>query len=731
MTAREWFRRLMVRRPHKTRTLLQMEAVECGAAALGSILGYHGRIVSLEQLRTECGVSRDGVTAKNVIRTARKHGMQAKGYRRELERLRETTLPCILFWNFNHFLVLEGFDGDRVFLNDPAGGPRTITWEELDLGYTGVVLTFEPGPDFKKEGSEPSLIQALRSRLVGSEIAVLFAIVAGLGLVIPGLLVPTFSRIFVDQILVQQLHSWLIPLLIGMGLTALLRGVLTWLREHYLLRLQTKLSVAHSARFFWHVLRLPVEFYSQRYAGEVSSRVALNDGIAAFLSGRLATTAIDLVMIVFFALLMFLYDWPLTLLSIAIVSCNLIVMRIVSAQRIDGNRRMLQEEGKFAGTLMGGLRNIETLKATSRESDLFSTLAGHQAKVENATQDLSIKTTLLMLAPTVLTGLGNAAVLGFGGWRVMQGDMTMGMLVAYQSLQGSFIAPANNMLGVASQLQEMVGDMNRLDDVLRYPADPQVDVASQDLGLTEAANAKLHGRVELRNLTFGYSKLDPPLIEGFDLTLEPGARVALVGSSGCGKSTISKLVTRLFEPWDGEILFDSTPVEDLPRHVFTSSVAFVDQDLFLFEGTIRDTLTMWDDTIPDPQVLQAAKDALIHDGIVSRPGGYEDLVSEHGSNFSGGQRQRLDIARALCGNPRVLVLDEATSALDTLTEKEIDKNIRRRGCTCIIVAHRLSTIRDCDQIVVLDQGKVVQRGTHSELAADEDGRYRRLLSMEA
>jgi NHLM bacteriocin system ABC transporter peptidase/ATP-binding protein len=708
-----------------------MEALECGAASLGSILGYYGRIVSLEELRTACGVSRDGVTAKNIIRAARRYGLEAKGYRREIYALEENTvLPAILFWNFNHFLVLEGFDDERVFLNDPATGPRTVTREELDEGFTGVVLVFGRGPDFVEEGSEPNLIEALRERLAGSETAVAFAALAGLALVFPGLIVPTFSRVFVDQILIQRLESWIMPLLLGMAATALLRGVLTWLQSYYLLRLKTKLSVAYSGRFFWHVLRLPIEFYSQRYAGEVSHRVQLNDTVAELLSGRLASTAIDLVMIVFFGALMFMYDWVLTLLAIFVVSFNLLAMKLVSAQRIDGNRRLLQEEGKYQGALMGGLRNIETLKATSREADLYSKLAGYQAKLENASQDLSIKTQLLQLAPSILTGVGNAAVLGLGGYRVMQGDLTMGMLVAFQSLQQSFVGPVTSLLELGSELQEMVGDMNRLDDVLRYP--PEAHVATGLETTQEDRDAeKLTGHIELRDLTFGYSRLADPLITDFSLTLEPGARIALVGSSGCGKSTISKLVARLYEPWSGEILFDGTPSNELPRVVFTSSLAFVDQDLTLFEGSIRDNLTMWDDTVPDLHVIQAAKDALIHEAITERPGGYYGDLEEEGANFSGGQRQRLDIARALCGNPRILLLDEATSALDTLTEKRIDENIRRRGCTCIIVAHRLSTIRDCDEIIVLDAGRVVQRGTHEELVADSGGWYTELLTMGA
>lgn len=725
MTLLERLRVWLGRRPHKTRTVLQMEAVECGAAALGSVLGYHGRVVALEELRVRCGVSRDGVTAKNIIRAARDYGLEARGYKRELEELDETPLPAILFWNFNHFLVLEGFVGDEVFLNDPATGPRRVSWQELDEGYTGVVLTFEPGPEFERSGAEPSLIATLLERTRGSESAFLYAVLAGLALVVPGLLVPAFARVFVDQILVGRLDSWIKPLLLGMAATALVRGMLTWLREHYLLRLETKLAVVGAGRFFWHVLRLPAEFFGQRYAGEVGGRVGLNDSVAAMLTGRLATTAIDVLMIVFYGGIMLLYDWSLTLVSVAVVALNLLLLRLISESRVDGNRRVLQEVGKMQGALMSGLANIETLKATSRESDFFSTLAGHEAKVQVAAQGLALKTQAMLIGPALLNTLASAAVLALGGYRVMQGDMTMGMLVAFQSLTASFTAPISSLMGLGAELQNLQGDVNRLDDVLRYPTDPAANAEASEEDLTDAD--KLSGRLELRGITFGYSRLADPLLVDFSLELQPGARVALVGPSGCGKSTIAKLVTGLYEPWSGEILYDGRPAREIPRPVLNASLAFVDQDLALFSGTLRDNVTLWDGTIPDPDVVQACKDALIHDAVTARPGGYDAVMEEGGANFSGGQRQRLDIARARAVNPRIVVLDEATSALDTLSEQKVDESIRRRGCTCLIVAHRLSAIRDADEIIVLERGRVVQRGTHDQLAADPKGLYASLI----
>ena len=706
----------------KTPTVLQMEAVECGAAALGIVLAHYKRFVPLEKLRTQCGVSRDGASAKNILRAGKHYGLICKGYRKSLESLRKVRLPAVLFWNFNHFLVLEGFQDDQVFLNDPAEGPRVVSETDLEDAFTGVVLTFEPGPEFCKQGKPQGVLAPLRKRLVDSEEAVGFAMFASLMLVIPGLILPAFSAIFVDQILVGGLHHWLKPLLIGMALTAVVRAGLTWLREYGLLRFETKLAVSASSQFFWHILRLPIQFYTQRYAGDVAGRVALNDEVAQLLSGRLATTAIDVMMVMFYALIMFFYDWSLTLIGVVAVGGNVLVMQLVARVRKDSNRKLLQEMGKFEGTAIGGLVNIETLKATGGETDLFARLSGYQAKMINAQQDMGVKTIYMNAMPPLMSQMAHVLVLILGSYRVMQGDMTMGMLVAFQSLMASFMAPVNGLVRLGAEMQEMHGNMNRLDDVVKHPLDPQV--ADQD---TDGKSEKLTGQVELRDVTFGYSPLDDPLVEGFNLSISPGGRVALVGTSGCGKSTLAKVVCGLYEPWSGDVYFDGVSRRVLPRAVLAESIAFVDQDIVIFEGTIRDNLTLWDSTVPDTQVIQACKDALIHEDITDRVGGYDSLVVEGGGNFSGGQRQRLEIARALVGNPRILVLDEATSALDPVTEKQIDENLRRRGCTCLIVAHRLSTIRDCDEIIVLDQGEVIQRGPHTNLVQETDGVYAKLI----
>ncbi len=724
------------RRRVKTPTLLQMEAVECGAAALGIILGYYRRIVPLPELRRECGVSRDGSKASNMLKAGRAYGLQAKGFKKELKQLQDLRPPYIVFWNFNHFLVVEGFGKERVYLNDPATGPRTVSLQEFDEGYTGVVLVMEPGAEFTKGGHKPSMILSLWERLQGAAGALIYCVIAGFFLTIVGLVVPVFSQVFVDEILIEQRFYWLRPLLLAMAIATVFQGLLTLLRLRYLRRLKIKLSVAMSSRFLWHILRLPVGFYAQRFAGEISNRTRLNDEVANVLSGKLASNAIDAVMVIFYALVMYQYDWVLTLVVVSFAGVNVLMLQWISRQRVDANQRLIQEYGKAAGTSIAGLQSIETLKASGLESDFFSRWSGYYAKAINSQQELGVTNQTFSVLPTLLSALSSMFLLIVGGLRVMDGHLSIGMLIAFQGLMQSFEEPVNNLVNFGTTLQELEGNLIRLDDVLDNPIDSQVgkrrwedkengEVASSSSSLAP----RLQGYVELRNITFGYSRLDPPLIENFNLSIKPGQRVALVGGSGSGKSTVAKIVSGLYEPWGGEILFDGKPREQIPHELLTNSVAMVEQDILLFGGTVRDNLTLWDATISDKNLIRACEDAAIADVVLSMSGGFDAELIEGAANLSGGQRQRLEIARAFVNNPSILIMDEATSALDAETEKIIDNNLRRRGCTCIIVAHRLSTIRDCDEIIVLERGKVVQRGTHQELWLLE-GAYSQLIRTE-
>ncbi len=712
----------------KTPTVLQMEAVECGAAALSMMLGHYGRYAPLAELRQACGVSRDGVTAANILKAARNYGLDAKGFKKSIENLKQVETPFVVFWNFNHFLVVEGFDAKHVYLNDPAVGPRKVTHDEFDQGYTGILLTFEPGDGFEKGGHRASALRGLRHRLSGSLVALLFCGITGFLLVLPTLALPAFSRVFIDNVLLAKRLDWLPYVLLGMGLTVVVQALLTALQLRYLRALRVKLSVGMASRFVWHVLRLPAGFYAQRFAGEISDRISLNDSVANVLSGRLTTTAISLVMIVFYAIAMLQYDIPLTLIVVGFAAINVIVLQWVARTRTDANRRLIQEYGKASGVSIAGLQSIETLKASGIESDFFARWSGYYTKAINAQQQLGLTNRLLGLLPSLLTTLTALSLLVFGGWRVINGSLSIGMLVAFQLLMQSFQGPVNNLVRFANTLQTLQGNLERLDDVLENDVDEVFDQSGTGDWNGEAAGSsfRLTGAVDITNLSFSYSPLDAPLIDNFNLSIKPGQRVAFVGGSGSGKSTLVRVIAGLYQPRSGEIRFDGKLDQEIPRAVITHSLAMVEQDILLFEGSVRENLTLWDATIEASQLRQACQDAAIEETILSMPYGYDAKLLEGGQNLSGGQRQRLEIARALVNNPSILIMDEATSALDSETEKVIDQNLRRRGCTCLIVAHRLSTIRDADEIIVLDRGQVVQRGTHDELWS-QPGHYATLI----
>lgn len=696
----------------RTPTLLQMEMVECGAACLGIVLGFFERIVPLAELRRACGVSRDGSKASSVVQAARTYGLDAKGYKKDLKDLGSLQYPYIVFWNFNHFVVVEGFMKGRVHLNDPATGPRTVSLEEFDEGFTGVVLAMTPGPTFEPGGRKPSVALGLWNRLRSSIGTFALCGLTALLLVLPGLAVPAFMQVFVDQVLVQRLDDWVRPIIIGVLLAAVLRTALTAIQQRLLRRLQLKLAVTMASRFVWHLLRLPAEFYAQRFSGEIAGRISLNDRVADQLSGPLASTAVDLIMLIFYAVVMWQFDAVLTMIAVVLALTNFAILRYLSRRRIDANRRLAQEGGALAGVGVAGLQAIRNIKASALESELFGRVAGHYAKYVNSQQSLIQAGLVLGLLPRFVSSLMSLLILVVGGLRVMDGLLTIGMLVAFQSLVASFLGPVNSLLSLGSTLQDLEGDITRLDDVLRNPPSPSVETDAD-------ANApvRLRGEVELRNLQFGYNPLQPPLIDGLSMTLKPGQRIAFVGGSGSGKSTVARLVAGLFQPSGGEILFDGKPRASIPAPVMANSLAMVDQEILLFKASVRDNLTLWDPTVPDDQIVRACRDASIHDDLVALPDGYDSLLAESASNLSGGQRQRLEIARALTGDPSFLILDEATSALDPETEQRIDVNLRRRGCSCLIIAHRLSTIRDADEIIVLDKGKIVQRGTHAGMMA--------------
>jgi NHLM bacteriocin system ABC transporter peptidase/ATP-binding protein len=707
-----------------------MEATECGAASLASILEYYGTFVPLAALREECGVSRDGSKASNVLKAARKYGLVARGYQREPDEVREMVMPVIAHWNFNHFLVVEGFRGKKVYLNDPAAGPTVVSDEEFDHSFTGVVLSFETTPEWKPTGRRPSLLPSLMSRMVGAESAIVFVVLAGMLLVLPGTVAPIFSMIFVDEVLVGGKEYWLPALLVGVALTALLRSALTALQRTYLLKLLMKLGVTMASKFMWHALRLPVGFYLSRMPGDLAGRVRSNDHVASTMAGQLSSVVLDFILVAFYGALVTYLDHSLAVIGFATAVGHIALLRATSRVRADVGRKASHSAGKLAGVAAGGLQMIETIRATGSESEFFAQWAGYQANVANVQQVAARREQWLLLASTALSHVNTLLVLSVGAQRVIDGHLSVGTLVALQGLMVSFIQPIERLSQVGGAVQAFRGDIERLDDVLGQKVDPTFASEAptpRTEPRTEPGARRLTGELELSRVTFGYLPFSPPLVEDLDLHLAPGQRVSLVGGTGSGKSTVAKLVSGLYRPWSGEILFDGKPREALPRSALIASFAMVDQDIALFEATVRENITLWDDTIPEVDVVQAAKDACIHEDITRLQGGYDARVTEGGFNFSGGQRQRLELARALVRQPALVVLDEATSALDPETERQVDENLRRRGCSCLIVAHRLSTIRDSDEIIVLERGRVVQRGSHDELIA-VDGAYRSLIS---
>ena len=705
-----------------------MEAAECGAACLGMVLAHYGRWTPLEVLRVRCGVSRDGANAASMLSAAREFGLRAQGFRvGGKEGLFDFPFPMILFWNHNHYVVLEGFRGNHAYISDPNEGPRRITLKEFEESFVDVCFVLQPGPGFRPGGTPPSLVRALRDRLGHSVSPLAFAVLATLALVLPGIALPAMLATFIDELLIGGNGSWLGPLLVGLGAVSLIQGGLTWLQRTLLARLEAKLSITTTTRFFWHVVTLPMTFFSQRYAGDVASRVASNHAIASLMSGQLAVNLVNVLTMVIYGVVLLAYDVQLTLVAIVLILGNLAILGLSNEPRAQASRQLLRERGRLAGTSAQGIQLIETLKGSGAENDFFARWTGIQANALNAQQRLGMVEVLAPMATAVLSQLATLAVLGLGGLRVAEGAITVGGLIAFQSLLRSFSAPLEGIVRFGAGLQRVKADVTRLDDVLNHEPDPR---AAEGLKASEAHTEAPapHGTLELDNVTFGYSVTDPPLIEDFSLSIAPGQRVALVGTSGSGKSTIAKMVCGLLDPWSGSVRIDGQRIRDMTPARLAETVAYVDQDIALFEGTVRDNVSLWDPTVAERDIVNALRDSAIHDLFAAKPLMYDSPIEEDGRNLSGGQRQRLELARALVRNPALLVLDEATAALDPINELAIDESLRRRGCTCLIVAHRLSTIRDADQILVLERGGIVQRGVHDRLMAEE-GPYRTLVRM--
>ena len=711
----------------KVPTVLQMEATECGAASLAMVLAHYGLWIPLEKLRIECGVNRDGSKASRILRAAKNRGCEAKGYKWEAENMRGAPFPLIIHWEFNHFVVLEGIEGNKAYINDPAMGRRAITWDDFVTSYTGVALLVKPGANFKKAGQRYNVFRTVFDKLCEDKKVVLFITILELCMIIPGLASPIFNQIFLDEILTGKHRDWMGNFCIAMTVSFIITGFLNWLRAVILTRWQQKLTLSDSASFVQHLLKLPMQFFQQRYAAEVAGRAGFNESIAEVLSGSAATAMLDLIVAVFYLALLLQYNVTLTLIGVTFCGINVAIFFFMRRKLTDLNMRIQQDSGKEYGVAMNGLSMIETIKANGNEAEFFNKWAGYRTKVMVASQETQLWSLSVTTLPALLGGIHGALIMTLGGFSIMDGMMTAGMFMAFQNLMGSFQAPVNSLIGLGSTLQTTEMQMQRLDDVRRYEIDP---LNFREEKIDNFTSDRLSGEIEIKDLSFGYSPLESPLIENFNMHLAPGRWVALVGSSGSGKSTMARLLSGLYEEWTGEILFDGVNRREIPRSVICGSLSVVDQDVFQMSGTVRENIALFDKAVSRADIIQAAQDACIEETILQMEGGYEAKVAEGGMNFSGGQRQRLEIARALAVNPSILVLDEATSALDPITEQKVLTNIRHRGCSCFIVAHRLSTIRDCDEIIVLERGKIVERGTHRDMIK-HDGHYRHLIEEQS
>ena len=694
--------------------VMQMQALECGAACLDMILAYYGRFVPLSQLRKECGVNRDGSSLGTIISCAKYYGLDANAYKISAEELKITIeCPCMLFWNGNHFVVLDGYKNGRFKINDPGAGIVTYREEEFMKEYSGICAMFSPTETFEPGGSRDSVIGYLKSNLKGALPMAVLILITTLILVLIGILQPVFPRFMLDYLLTGRASSsWNKIFFTGFIVIAVIQLIVLWIQNSYLVKMQGKMAIYSSTKFMWHVLQLPMDFFSQRYPSDIINRSFANESVAYTIIMDYVPLTLQFFSMLFYLVMMLAYSPMLTAVGIIGMIINLLVTRAASKHSSNLMRVRLKNEAEFSNAGVNGIQMIETIKSCGSESGYFRKWAGLAAEYNNGTVEINQVNTIYEAVSGFITNLMSGLILCISVGLVMRGEWTIGIVSAFAAYLNQFTAPSMALVTSIASFRELSTNIERVKDVMEYKED---SVFAEAPVTASEEYHKLTGNIEIKNVTFGYNTFKEPLIRNFSMKISPGERIAFVGSSGSGKSTIAKLLTGLCKPWEGEILYDGRKIEDIDRNIFVASVSSVDQSISMFPDTIYNNITMWDQSIPEDVVVQAAKDAEIYEDIMNCEKGMETRMIEGGRNFSGGQRQRIEIARALATEPSILIMDEATSALDAETEYKIIKGIRKKQLTTIMISHRLSAVRDCDCIIVLKNGVVLDRGTHGEL----------------
>ena len=694
-----------------TPLIMQLEALECGAASLAMIMAYYGKWIPLEQVRVDCGVSRNGSNAKNILRAAQKYGFKTKGFAYNIKKLKEKgRFPAIIHWGGGHFVVLNGIKGNKAIINDPAKGLVKMDLETFDKFFTGVYLELEPDETFVPSGKKKSILEFAKKRLKGATALIAFFALTTIIFYLFGIINPVMSQVFVDYLLGGNNPTWLLPFIIIFAAIGLLQVLVTLVQDLYQYKVRGKLDLLGSTSYMWRILRLPIEFFSQRMVGDLQTRQGENASIAETLVNVFAPLLFNTIMIVVYLVFMINKSWILTLVGVTTVVVNAFMSRYMAKKRVNLARVQARDKARLSSMTSKGIEMIETIKSNGAEQAYFSSWSEAQDEAIKGRIRMAKTSQFLGFIPAFISMLANYSVLILGVYFTIQGEFSIGSILAFQGLLSSFLSPAMTIISSGQTLQEMRTQMERVDDVLEYPLDENVTRS-----IPTGNIAKIKGNLILKDITFGYSRLDRPILSNFNLEIKQGQKVAIVGSTGSGKSTLSKLISGLYSPWSGEIIFNGKKINEIDHEIFTSSIAVVDQDITLYEDTISNNIKMWDESIEDYEVIMACNDAQIHKQIMSREGGYNAPILEGGKNLSGGEKQRLEIARSLASDPSIIILDEATSALDAKTEFEVVKAIKARGITTIVIAHRLSTIRDADLIVVLDKGHIVEQGTHEEL----------------